>query len=457
MNKLVSTNPGRGFEVIGEVEISTEKEVIEKVKASHEAKEKWKELGIGKRIELLKPIYDECVKRKVEIATLISKEMGTPIRECIEGMDFDLEYFEHYLEHGKEYLEEEITHNGDGAIHKVVFEPYGVVAAVVPWNFPLGMFLWGVVPNLIAGNVVVIKHSEECPLTGKLLENIFNNHGLPEGVFAEVYGDGKVGEILTDQDVDMIWFTGSSRTGMHLYEKAGKKFIKALLEMGGSNPGLVFDDVDVDSIANRLFDRRFSNCGQVCDALKRLIVHESVFDEVVQKVREVIETKTVGEQFDEKTDIGPLVAERQVKLLEEQVKDAVDKGAKVVIGGKRPDNLKGAYYLPTILTGITKDMRVWKEEVFGPVLPIISFKTEEEAVEMANDTSYGLGSNIFSKNLERARRVASRIKSGSVNINGGDRWKICTNPFGGYKGSGMGREHGKMGFRELTQVKVIAE
>lgn len=455
MAKLVSTNPGRNYEKIGEVDITDDAGIKEAVKKAHLAKEAWKELGANKRIELLRPVYRECVKRKKEIAALISKEMGTPISECEEGMDFDLEYFYHYLEKGEEYLRDIVTHKEGKAVHKVVFEPYGVVAAIVPWNFPLGMFLWGTVPNLIAGNVVVIKHSEECPLTGKLLDGIFSK-ALPEGVFTEVYGDGSVGAKLTDEDVDMIWFTGSSAVGKRLYEKAGKKFIKAILEMGGSNPGIVFEDADAAKIAERIYNRRFGNCGQVCDALKRLIVHKSLEKQMVENLKTVIQAKAVGDPSDRKTDLGPLVAERQVKLLEEQVDDALRKGAKIAIGGKRP-YLKGAYYLPTILTGVTREMRVWKEEVFGPVLPVITFTTEEEAVELANDTSYGLGANIFTKDLARAKRVASRIKAGSININQGDRWKICTNPFGGYKGSGMGREHGEMGFRELTQMKVIAE
>jgi len=256
--------------------------------------------------------------------------------------------------------------------------------------------------------------------------------------------------------VDLIWFTGSSRVGKLLYKIAADKFIKAVLEMGGSNPGIVFEDVNISEVVSRIYSERFANCGQSCDALKRLIVHESIFDEIVSGLKEEIEKKIVGNPLDDKTEIGSLVAERQLVLLKEQVKDAIDKGAKIVTGGKEPEELSGAFFEPTLLKKITKNMRVWKEEVFGPCLPVVKFKSEEEAIELANDTPYGLGSRIFTNDKEKAARVASRIQSGTVEINQGSRWLPC-NPFGGYKESGIGREHGVAGFRELCQIKVISE
>lgn len=231
---------------------------------------------------------------------------------------------------------------------------------------------------MIVGNPVVFKHSEECVLTGKLIDDIVKSCGLPEGVFSEVYGDGGVGEILLNQDIDLVAFTGSTKTGKLIYELAGKKFIRALLEMGGSAPGVVFGDVNVDEVVQFVFSQRFMNNGQCCDGLKRLIVHKSLFNKVVQKLKEILESKTIGDASDS-YDFGPLSAKRQLNLLVSQVSDATNKGAKVITGGKLPKDLQGAYYLPTILTDIKSDMRVWKEEVFGPVLPVISFETEEEA------------------------------------------------------------------------------
>jgi len=452
---LVSTNPAKNYEPIGSVKISTSREIKQKVKLANEAKLKWKELGVGKRITLLKPLYNAVVKRKNEIALLVTKEIGKPIREAREDIEWDLGYLKSFLENGEKYLADEVTHEDEKSIHKVIYEPIGAAAAFVPWNFPFGNFLWGVIPNLIAGNTVIVKHSEECPLSGKLYEEMMEKLELPKGVFAEVYGDGKVGEFLAKQDIDLIWFTGSTAVGKHLFELAGKKFIKAILEMGGSNPVIVFEDVKVDEIVGKLFAKRYMNCGQVCDALKRLIVHKPIFDEVVQKLKKVVESKIVGDPEDEKTNIGSLTAKRQLDLLESQVAEAVGKGAKIVTGGRRPNNLQGAYYLPTILTGIKRNMRVWQEEVFGPVLPVVSFKTEEEAVKLANDTVYGLGAEILTKDKKRALRVASKLQVGTIDINDASHFLPC-NPFGGYKDSGMGREHGFWGFQELCQIKVVS-
>jgi len=454
MNKLISNNPARNYKVIGSVKVSTPQEIKQKVANAQAAKMPWKELGVSKRIEFLWPIYHEFMKRKKELALLITREMGKTLRESLDDIESDA-YFKWFLENGEKYLSDETTFEDEKAVHKVVYEPIGVAAVIVPWNFPYDMFLWGVIPNLIAGNMVIFKHSEECPLTGKLIEEIMKKGNLPKGVFSEVYGNGKVGEVLVNQEIDLVWFTGSSKVGKHLYEIAGKKFIKTILEMGGSNPAIVFDDVDTDSIIGKLYGKRFSYCGQACDAMKRLIVHQSIFSAVVKKLKKIVESKVVGDPEDEKTDIGSLVAKRQLELLESQVNDAVRQGAKVVTGGKRPKNLKGAYYLPTILTNIKRTMRVWKEETFGPVLVIVPFKTEKEAIELANDTTYGLGAQIYTKNKNRAIRVASKVDAGTVEINKASHWLGC-NPFGGYKNSGIGREHGKFGFHELSQVKVVS-
>ncbi|MGI0060625.1 MAG: aldehyde dehydrogenase family protein, partial [Nitrosotalea sp.] len=204
-----------------------------------------------------------------------------------------------------------------------------------------------------------------------------------------------------------------------------------------------------------IYINRFANCGQVCDGLKRLLVHESIFDEVVQRLKKQVERVKVGEASDESTDIGPLVAQRQVSLLEEQMRDAQDKGARVIIGGKRVDELHGAFYEPTLLTQVTTTMRVWQEEVFGPVLPIVSFKTEEEAIKLANDTSYGLGAYIYTKDKAKALDLASQIDTGMVSVNAANYVEPCS-PWGGFKDSGIGRTHGKFGFAELIQTKVVA-
>lgn len=454
MSKLISTNPGRNYEVIGEVEISTEDEIKEKVKKAHLAKQKWQDLGVGGRVEILRKVSEEIKNRAEELFLLITREMGIPISLRETEINDALRYFNWYLDNAEKYLSEEIVYEDDKIAHTVSREPLGVAAVVVPWNYPLANFVWGAAQNLVSGNTVVLKHSEECPLTGKLLEEIINKY-LPEGVFSEVYGDGKVGDLLIHQDINLISFTGSTTTGKYIYEVAAEKFIKVILECGGSAPGVIFEDVDLDRVLETIYFDRFYNCGQSCDALKRLIVHKSRFDEVVERLKTFLDSKKVGDPQDKETEIGPLVAKRQLDLLEEQVKDAIERGAKVITGGKKAEGLEGAYFEPTILTNITKDMRVWQEEVFGPVLSVISFETENEAIELANDTQYGLGAYLFTEDKEKAKRVALKIEAGNVSINNASYLQPCS-PFGGYKQSGLGREHGRYGFEELTQIKVVA-
>jgi len=455
MLKIISTNPADSYKKIGEVTVSTAKEIRQKVAEANLAKKNWKELGVNQRTEILRPIYQEVIRRKKEIARLVTKEIGKPISEAIDDINWDLTYLSYFLENGKKFLAEEIIYKEKNAIHKVVYEPIGTAAVIVPWNFPFGNMLWGVIPNLIAGNTVVAKHSEECPLSGKLFEEIMSVLQLPKGVLSEVYGDGKVGALLVEQDIDLIWFTGSSAVGKKLYEIAGRKFIKAILEMGGFNPAVVFDDVSLDEVVEKLYYKRYLNNGQVCDAVKRLVVHKTVQADLMSQLKQYLKTKKVGDPSDPSTHLGSLVAKRQLEVLEAQVEDALKKGAKLICGGKSIFRKKGAYYLPTILTEVKRNMRVWQEEVFGPVLAVMTFSKEEEAVRLANDTVYGLGAEIYSKDAQRAKRIASQIDAGNININNGNHWIPCS-PFGGYKSSGMGREHGRWGFQELCQIKNIA-
>lgn len=455
MTKLISTNPAKNYQPVGSVDVSTPEEIKEKVAAANQAKTGWKELGVNKRIGYLQGIFEKFAEKKEEIISLIIQETGKSLKDARSEWERYNNAFAWFLENAETSLKEEVTFEDEKSIHKIIYEPLGVAAVIIPWNHPYGMFAWGAVPNLLAGNTVVLKHSEECPLTGKLIEEIINSSSLPKGVFSEVYGDGQVGERLLNEPVNLVWFTGSSATGKKVYQAAANKFIKVVLEMGGSNPGIIFEDAEVDRSIEKLYAKRYLTCGQTCDALKRLLVHESLLDGIVNKLKDKVESKKIGDPEKEETDIGSLVAKRQSDLLDAQVQDAVRKGAKVVTGGKQPEGLKGAYYLPTILTGVTPEMRVWQEETFGPALAVVSFKTEEEAVKLANDTRYGLGALVFTKDKERALRVAGRIQAGTVEVNLATHWLYC-NPFGGYKESGLGREHGKEGFRELCQIKVLS-
>ena len=455
MKKLISTNPSN-YQTLGEVAISTPQEIEDKVKLARNAQNKWGEVGLARRVTILEKAFADFKTKNEDFALLEAREMGMPITDAMTDFDTTLDFAKWYFENAEKYLSPETVFENNKEIHQVFHEPIGVAAVIVPWNFPFANFVWGVIQSLIAGNTVVFKHSEECPLSGKLIEEIFAKY-LPEGVFNEVYGAGDVGSILADQDIDIIAFTGSTKTGKYLYELAGKKFIKAVMELGGSAPGIIFEDADINlAVSNACFNRLL-NQGQCCDGLKRLIVHEKVFDEVVQKIAYVFSAKKVGNAENKETEVGPLVAKRQLDLLISQIEDAKKKGAKVITGGNSFEKkFGGAFFEPTVLTEITKDMCVWTEEVFGPVLPIVKFETEQEAVELANQTTYGLGAYVYTKDMERAERVAKAIKSGMVSMNG-TNYIMPSNPFGGYKNSGFGREHGKYGFHEVTQIKIVAK
>jgi len=454
MPKIQSVNPSN-YEILGEVEISTFEEIKQKVQLSKLAQKEWSFLSLEKRVEILRSALDDLKAKKDEFVLLESQEMGMVLTDAKLDFDAIMDYAYWYLNNSQKYLSPEISFESDTEIHQVIYEPIGVSAVIVPWNLPIVNLIWGTIQSLVAGNTVVLKHSEECILCAKFLDDIFTKQ-LPSNVFSQVYGDGKVGQSLIEQDVDMISFTGSTKTGKYLYEYAGKKFIKAVVELGGSAPGIVFQDADLDvAIENICFNRLF-NQGQCCDALKRLIVHESIFEEVVTKIADIFKNKKIGSSQDPSTEIGPLVANRQVETLISQVEDAKNKGGNIVAGGNSlQSTLNGAYFEPTLITNISYNMRVWTEEVFGPVLPVVKFTTEAEAIALANDTSYGLGAYIYSQNQELTQRVAKQIQTGMISVNG-ISYLQPSNPFGGYKSSGIGRQHGKYGFQEVTQVKVIA-
>lgn len=455
MATLISTNPGRGYQKIGSVQVSTKTEIQQKVHKARKALPAWRELSLAARIKHLQAVAKVYKQYSKLMAETISQEMGKPIIQSLEDVHFDLENIASKIKLAREYLKPQLLDKSSTQENWLYKEPLGVIAAISPWNYPSSNFFISTLQSLLAGNTIVFKHSEETPLVEKLLERVFKEAHFPTGVMNFVYGDGKVGSTLTDMQIDGIHFTGSTKVGQLLYRKAAEKFIPALLEMGGSSPGIIFEDADLALTCPHACGERFFNAGQICCALKRLIVHQSRFDEVVADMKKHVEAMKIGDPLDPKTQIGPLVAKRQLVLLEEQVADAVKKGAKIVTGGKRAIGLKGAYYLPTILTQVKPSMRVMKEEVFGPVLPIVTFKNESEAVAIANKTDYGLSAYIYTQNKERATRVASRLEAGQVSVNGASYFSEHS-PFGGYKLSGMGRNDGVQGFDAVTQKKVVA-
>lgn len=454
--KLKSINP-HDQSVAGELNVSTQQDIKKTVKKAKGAFDGWKKISVEKRIGYIRKFREKVVKNTEKIAKLTTLEMGKPIQQSLDDVNGELLFLDYYIKNGLRLLADETVLEKDKEHFRVTYEPYGVCACIAPWNFPLSMANSGVIPALIAGNTIVLKPSEYTSLSQRMVVDLLNESGLPDGVANVLIGGGDVGRMLVDEPIDLAWFTGSTKVGQEIYEKCGKKFIKALLEMGGSSPAVVFADADLDLTMDNLYWGRFLNCGQVCTAVKRLFVEKSIYGKVVELFVKKLRTVKVGNPLDKDTDIGPLVSKKQLEALKIQVADAVSKGAKIEIGGKQPDSKqlqKGNYFEPTILTNTKPGMKVISEEVFGPVLPIIPFKTEAEAVMLANNTEYGLSAEVYTFDLEKGERVAKQINAGTVAINTDNFFKPeC--PFGGYKKSGVGREYGEIGMREFSQVKVI--
>ena len=450
--KIKSYNPANN-ELLGEVEQTGFKEIEDIVLKSKKAYEIWGNLKLEERIIYIQKIYEVIKSNKREFAELITNEVGMPISESLYDIDSGLEHIKWYIDNVEKVIGDKITYEDDKEIDKILFEPKGVAAVIIAWNFPFSSFVWQAVTNLIVGNTVVIKHSELVPLCSQYIYNMIKSV-LPENVYSVVYGDGEVGRHLAEQDIDLICFTGSTKTGQSLFKLAGEKFIQSVMECGGSAPGIIFEDANIDEIIESLYINKFANSGQICDGQKRLIVHISKIEEVCDKFKAYIEKRHVGNPLDEATEIGPLVSVRQLEKLEDQVEDAINKDAKVICGGKRLENTNGNYYLPTILTNITKDMRVYNEEVFGPVIPIIPFNTIQEAIMIANDTEYGLGGYVYTNDRQKFDMVVKHLKTGMIAWNNLYYLRPC-NPFGGYKKSGIGRNNSEFGLRELCNIKVV--
>ncbi len=454
MTKLVSTNPWDNS-VVGEVELMEEDEVTQIVLKSHIAQKAWKQQTLQERIKILTHSYESFKLRKEEIALLLAREMGMPYMQALDEVQYGFMYWKWYLANAEKYLSPEITKETEKELHKVYYEPKWVVVAIAPWNYPFSMFVWTSIQALLWGNTIIFKTSKETCITWKKIEEIMRASGVPDWVFLEVYGDGHVGDILAHQDIDFITFTGSTPVGKHLYWLAAEKMIWCVMELWGSAPGIVLEDAQIDTVLGSLYFLRFSNCWQMCDGLKRLIVHTSRYDELVEKLKILLESKKIGLAEDAHTDIGPMVSESQLVHLEAQVQDAIDKGASILAENIPNENLMGSYHSAMILWNITKDMLVWREEVFGPVLPIITFNTLEEAIELANETEYGLWGYIFTQDREVFEEIALQIESGEIQHNNLN-YCIPESPFGGYKASGIGREHGHWGFHEFCNVKVLS-
>ena len=454
--KISSVNPC-DQSIVGETECIVVSDLSHIVESSRVAGRSWSTIKIEDRLEYIKKYRDSLVSNKQELANIITVEMGKPITQSIGEIEMELEYLDFYISKSVNILKEKIVRKDNDVTYKIIHEPLGVFVCIAPWNFPLTMFHTGVIPALIAGNTVVFKPSELSTISQSFAANLMVKTGLPEDVMQIAVGGKEVGAELINQNIDAVWFTGSTKVGKEIYKKAGAKFIKVLLEMGGNSAAIVMNDANIDNAVENIFWGRYLCNGQVCNADKRLFVQSDIYDKFMAKFIERIKSSKVGNPIDENTEIGPVVSTTQLDTLMSQLEDALSSGARVLIGGKRsidPELFGGNYLQPTVISDVNSKMRVMQEEVFGPILPVMKFSTIEEVVELVNDSIYGLSGEVYTTNEQTAKGIAEQLKVGTVGINTSNYFKPeC--PFGGYRLSGLGREYGEEGFLEFVQTKTI--
>ena len=440
-------------EVMGRVPAGSARDVERAVKAARDAFEAWASTPVSERVSWLERIGQALGERAEEMTRTISGEVGMPLKLCgIVQVGMPVKNFGHFAKILRDYRFEEEVGNS-----LVVREPVGVVACITPWNYPLHQIVAKVAPALAAGCTVVLKPSEVAPLNAFLLTEIIHAVGLPKGVFNLVCGVGPVvGEALVAHPgVDMVSFTGSTRAGKRVSELAAGSVKRVALELGGKSPNVLLDDADFERAVQQGVNNCYLNSGQTCAALTRMLVPKSRRDEVIALAKKAAENLTVGDPFGGKAKLGPLISHAQRERVREYIKKGIAAGATLVTGGAEPpaDLPRGYYVKPTVFADVRPSMTIAQEEIFGPVLTILTYEDEEEAVRLANDTIYGLAAGVWSKDPERAKRVARRIRAGQVDINGGAFNPLA--PFGGYKQSGNGREYGRLGFEEFLEVKSL--
>ena len=443
-------------EVCAIISLGSEKDTDDAVKAAKNSFEVWWGTSKEKKIELLNNLLQIYKKRSLEMAEAISKEMGAPkdwsINEQSQSGEDHIKTFINNYENFKfeNYLNEEQG-------NYIAYEPIGVCALITPWNWPINQIALKVLPALAAGCTMILKPSEIAPLSGMLFAEIIHEAGFPNGVFNLVNGDGPgVGTQLSSHpDIDMVSFTGSTRAGKLITKNAADTIKRVSLELGGKGANIVFSDADEKAV-KRGVRRVFNNSGQSCNAPTRLLVEKSIYERAVKEAIEVAEKTTVDVANKEGKHIGPVVSKVQYDKIQNLINKGVEEGAKLVAGGPdRPTHLNKGYFIkPTVFADVNNKMTIAKEEIFGPVVSIIPFSTEEEAIKISNDTAYGLTNYIQTNDTDKAHRIARQLRSGMVEINGAGF--ADGSPFGGYKQSGNGREGGKWGIEEFLEVKSIS-
>lgn len=458
--ELLCVNPATGEEN-GRVPLMSASDVAAAVRRARHAQLGWSQLSYHARAEVILRAREIVLAQVDEIAALITRETGKPPAEAT-SMEvvptLDLMYY--FAKNTERLLRRQKIDIGQyglmGRSSYLVYKPLGVVGIISPWNFPWATPLDEVVMALMAGNAVVLKPSELTPLTALKIGEVFKQARFPEGLLEIVTGDGSTGAALVEAGVNKIMFTGSVATGKRVAEAAAKHLTPVVLELGGKDPMVVLDDANVENAARAAVWGGFANAGQACASIERCYVHESIAHEFTKCVVDETRKLKLGPPAGEAVDVGSMTNERQLRIVEDHIQDAVEHGARVETGGHRIENTDGWFHEPTVVTNVDHSMELMRDETFGPVLPIMTFKTDDEAVRLANDSIYGLTASVFTSDIGRGRRVAERIDAGTVMINEVVyTHAIAQTPWGGVKQSGYGRTHGKLGLLELVSPRHI--
>lgn len=453
MTTYAVTNPATG-EHVQEYPTATDAQIEDALAVADKSFSGWRTSPVEDRVELLHRVADLYAERRDELAAIVTREMGKPIFQAQIEVDVVASIYRYYADNGPKFLQDEELEVAGGGSAVVRKEGLGVLLGIMPWNFPYYQVARFAGPNLMNGNTILLKHAPQCPESALAMEQIFIEAGAPEGAYVNIFATNQqVADLIADPRVAGVSLTGSERAGSAVAEIAGRHLKKVVLELGGSDPFLVLDSADVDRAVTQAMFGRFGNAGQACNAAKRIILTQGVHDEFVEKFTAAISGITPDDPTKADTFMGPLSSSSAVDGVASLVDDAVDKGATVLTGGSRIDR-PGAWYQPTILTGITENMRAFSEELFGPVALLYKVASEEEALALANNSVYGLGAVVQSDDLQKAREIAARLETGMVYINEAPG-TAAELPFGGIKRSGVGRELGKYGMEEFVNRKLV--
>jgi succinate-semialdehyde dehydrogenase / glutarate-semialdehyde dehydrogenase len=428
-------------------------EIEDKLSLTKTAYLSWKKLSFDERAKYMIKLGDVLHAKKDHFANLASLEMGTPFAQTkteVEKCALIAEIFAYKTE---EMLKNEKAYTGATESY-ISFEPLGTLLHVAPWNYPFYLALRPVIPAIMAGNTVLLKHASNVPQVALAIQEMFDEAGFPKGVFQMLLiGAGQVEQLIASPVVSVVTVIGSEKAGSAVAGTAGKYLKKTILELGGNDPMIVLADANIDNVVDGAIQSRLRSCGQSCNASKRYVVNKAVVDEFVTKLKVEYEKQVVGDPFNNSTDMGPLATKGSLEEIQAQIDDAVNLGATIITGGKRIGSI-GYYWAPTIITGVTDKMRVYNEEVFGPVATVIEVNDVEGAVRVANDSEYGLGASIWTADYDLAKSLIPQIEAGNVYINGIVRGDPKM-PFGGIKKSGYGREFGEYGIKEFVNIKSV--